>query len=151
MCSSTRPWMVNAAFAESCWPITVRSSVPYASPRGRPRRRRSSVISPVSAISAAITGSDAASWAWALRVSSTPPPAGLALLGEGADPLPEVLRGEAGAAKLDELPLLGVAQHGVPGERLDRVPVALVRGYTFEPGEGGMGRLLRDRATDLFR
>jgi coenzyme F420-0:L-glutamate ligase/coenzyme F420-1:gamma-L-glutamate ligase len=35
--------------------------------------------------------------------------------------------------------------------KLDRVPVALVRGYSFEPGEGGMRRLLRDRAMDLFR
>ncbi len=35
--------------------------------------------------------------------------------------------------------------------KLDRVPVALVRGYSFEPGEGGMRRLIRDRALDLFR
>jgi len=35
--------------------------------------------------------------------------------------------------------------------KLDRVPVALVRGYAFEPGEGGMRRLIRDRAQDLFR
>ncbi len=35
--------------------------------------------------------------------------------------------------------------------KLDRVPVAVVRGYPFEPGGGGMKRLLRDRAQDLFR
>jgi coenzyme F420-0:L-glutamate ligase / coenzyme F420-1:gamma-L-glutamate ligase len=35
--------------------------------------------------------------------------------------------------------------------KLDRVPVALVRGYPFEPGEGGMRRLIRERALDLFR
>ncbi len=35
--------------------------------------------------------------------------------------------------------------------KLDRVPVALVRGYSFEPGRGGVKRMLRDRAQDLFR
>jgi len=35
--------------------------------------------------------------------------------------------------------------------KLERVPVAVVRGYPFEPGEGGMRRLLRDREQDLFR
>ncbi len=35
--------------------------------------------------------------------------------------------------------------------KLERVPVALVRGYPFEPGGGGIRRLLRDREQDLFR
>jgi coenzyme F420-0:L-glutamate ligase/coenzyme F420-1:gamma-L-glutamate ligase len=35
--------------------------------------------------------------------------------------------------------------------KLDRVPVAVVRGYRFEPGEGSGRQLLRDPAQDLFR
>jgi coenzyme F420-0:L-glutamate ligase/coenzyme F420-1:gamma-L-glutamate ligase len=35
--------------------------------------------------------------------------------------------------------------------KLDRVPVAVVRGCPFEPGDGGIRRLLRDREQDLFR
>jgi coenzyme F420-0:L-glutamate ligase/coenzyme F420-1:gamma-L-glutamate ligase len=35
--------------------------------------------------------------------------------------------------------------------KLDRIPVALVRGYAYQPGGSGMRRLLRDRAQDLFR
>ena len=35
--------------------------------------------------------------------------------------------------------------------KLERVPVALVRGYPFEPGDGGIRRLLRGREQDLFR
>jgi coenzyme F420-0:L-glutamate ligase/coenzyme F420-1:gamma-L-glutamate ligase len=35
--------------------------------------------------------------------------------------------------------------------KLDRVPVALVRGYAFQPGAGGIRSLLRDRGQDLFR
>jgi coenzyme F420-0:L-glutamate ligase/coenzyme F420-1:gamma-L-glutamate ligase len=31
------------------------------------------------------------------------------------------------------------------------VPVAIVRGYSYRPGEGGHGALIRDRSTDLFR
>jgi coenzyme F420-0:L-glutamate ligase / coenzyme F420-1:gamma-L-glutamate ligase len=35
--------------------------------------------------------------------------------------------------------------------KLDRVPVALVRGLSVEPGDGGSRPLLRDPARDLFR
>ncbi|HEY7697668.1 MAG TPA: coenzyme F420-0:L-glutamate ligase, partial [Vicinamibacteria bacterium] len=35
--------------------------------------------------------------------------------------------------------------------KLDRVPVAVVRGFPFEPAAGGMKPLLRDPAEDLFR
>lgn len=35
--------------------------------------------------------------------------------------------------------------------KLERVPVAVVQGYPYEPGDGGMRRLLRDREQDLFR
>ncbi|HEV1996820.1 MAG TPA: coenzyme F420-0:L-glutamate ligase [Candidatus Dormibacteraeota bacterium] len=35
--------------------------------------------------------------------------------------------------------------------KLDRVPVAVVRGYQWEPGAGGMQPLMRDPATDYFR
>lgn len=35
--------------------------------------------------------------------------------------------------------------------KLDRVPVAVVRGYPFEPAGSGMKPLLRDPAQDLFR
>jgi coenzyme F420-0:L-glutamate ligase/coenzyme F420-1:gamma-L-glutamate ligase len=35
--------------------------------------------------------------------------------------------------------------------KLDRVPVAMIHGYRFEPGDGSGRELLRDRATDYFR
>ncbi|HEY8740207.1 MAG TPA: coenzyme F420-0:L-glutamate ligase [Candidatus Dormibacteraeota bacterium] len=35
--------------------------------------------------------------------------------------------------------------------KLDRVPVAVVRGYRWEPGPGGLAPLLRDPAHDYFR
>lgn len=35
--------------------------------------------------------------------------------------------------------------------KTDRVPVALIRGYGYEPAEGTVRTLLRDAATDLFR
>jgi coenzyme F420-0:L-glutamate ligase/coenzyme F420-1:gamma-L-glutamate ligase len=35
--------------------------------------------------------------------------------------------------------------------KLDRIPVAIVRGYPFAPGEQGAGALVRDEAHDLFR
>jgi coenzyme F420-0:L-glutamate ligase/coenzyme F420-1:gamma-L-glutamate ligase len=38
--------------------------------------------------------------------------------------------------------------------KIDRVPVAVIRGYQYTPdegGEGGVGPLLRDSATDMFR
>ena len=31
------------------------------------------------------------------------------------------------------------------------IPVAIIRGYTYPPGEGGLRQLLRDRSKDLFR
>ena len=35
--------------------------------------------------------------------------------------------------------------------KLDRVPVAIVRGLRLEPGEEGSKPLIRDPARDLFR
>lgn len=35
--------------------------------------------------------------------------------------------------------------------KIDRIPVALIRGYTYIPAEGDARSLLRDSATDLFR
>jgi coenzyme F420-0:L-glutamate ligase / coenzyme F420-1:gamma-L-glutamate ligase len=35
--------------------------------------------------------------------------------------------------------------------KLNRAPACIVRGFGYEPGRGGIGRLLRPRATDLFR
>jgi coenzyme F420-0:L-glutamate ligase/coenzyme F420-1:gamma-L-glutamate ligase len=35
--------------------------------------------------------------------------------------------------------------------KIDRIPVALIRGYTYTPGEGSAKTLLRDPATDMFR
>ena len=35
--------------------------------------------------------------------------------------------------------------------KVDRVPVAIVRGFPFEPGEGSARQLARDPARDLFR
>jgi coenzyme F420-0:L-glutamate ligase/coenzyme F420-1:gamma-L-glutamate ligase len=35
--------------------------------------------------------------------------------------------------------------------KIDRVPVALIRGYQFTPDEGNIHTLTRDSATDMFR
>ncbi len=35
--------------------------------------------------------------------------------------------------------------------KIDRVPVALIRGYRYIPGEGGIQTLQRESATDMFR
>jgi coenzyme F420-0:L-glutamate ligase / coenzyme F420-1:gamma-L-glutamate ligase len=35
--------------------------------------------------------------------------------------------------------------------KIDHIPVALIRGYTYIPGEGSAKTLLRDPTTDLFR
>jgi len=35
--------------------------------------------------------------------------------------------------------------------KLDRVPVAVIRGYPYTPGEGHSGQLLRAPERDLFR
>ncbi len=35
--------------------------------------------------------------------------------------------------------------------KIDRIPVALIRGYTYIPGKGNAQSLLRDPATDMFR
>jgi coenzyme F420-0:L-glutamate ligase / coenzyme F420-1:gamma-L-glutamate ligase len=35
--------------------------------------------------------------------------------------------------------------------KIDRIPVALIRGYTYIPSEGSAQTLLRDPATDMFR
>lgn len=35
--------------------------------------------------------------------------------------------------------------------KIDRVPVALIRGYSYTPAEGTVQTLLRDPATDMFR
>lgn len=35
--------------------------------------------------------------------------------------------------------------------KIDRVPVALIRGYQYTPAEGTVRELLRDSATDMFR
>jgi len=35
--------------------------------------------------------------------------------------------------------------------KIDRVPVAIIRGYTYNRGEGSIKTLLRDPATDMFR
>jgi coenzyme F420-0:L-glutamate ligase/coenzyme F420-1:gamma-L-glutamate ligase len=35
--------------------------------------------------------------------------------------------------------------------KLDRVPIAVVRGYSWKPGEGGARALLRDPEQDMFR
>lgn len=35
--------------------------------------------------------------------------------------------------------------------KIDRVPVAIIRGYTYTRGEGSIKMLLRDPATDMFR
>lgn len=35
--------------------------------------------------------------------------------------------------------------------KVDRVPVALIRGYAYTPGPGSVQALLRDPATDMFR
>ena len=35
--------------------------------------------------------------------------------------------------------------------KIDRVPVALLRGYAYQPGEGSGKAILRNPATDMFR
>jgi coenzyme F420-0:L-glutamate ligase/coenzyme F420-1:gamma-L-glutamate ligase len=35
--------------------------------------------------------------------------------------------------------------------KIDHIPVALIRGYAYTPGEGSAKTLLRDPATDMFR
>jgi F420-0:gamma-glutamyl ligase len=35
--------------------------------------------------------------------------------------------------------------------KLDNVPVALIRGYDYPRGEGSLAQLMRDPASDLFR
>src|SRR5438874_4918300 len=35
--------------------------------------------------------------------------------------------------------------------KIDRIPVALIRGYTYIPAKGNGQSLIRDRATDMFR
>lgn len=35
--------------------------------------------------------------------------------------------------------------------KIDRIPIALIRGYSYIPGEGSAKTLLRDPATDMFR
>ena len=35
--------------------------------------------------------------------------------------------------------------------KIDRIPVALIRGYTYIPAQGDGRSLIRDRATDMFR
>jgi coenzyme F420-0:L-glutamate ligase/coenzyme F420-1:gamma-L-glutamate ligase len=35
--------------------------------------------------------------------------------------------------------------------KIDRVPVALVRGYAYVPAKGDARSLLRDSASDMFR
>ncbi len=35
--------------------------------------------------------------------------------------------------------------------KVDRVPVALIRGYSYTPTEGSARELLRDSTTDMFR
>jgi coenzyme F420-0:L-glutamate ligase/coenzyme F420-1:gamma-L-glutamate ligase len=37
------------------------------------------------------------------------------------------------------------------GGKLDRVPVTIIRGYPYQPGEGSGRELVREPATDLFR
>ncbi len=50
-------------------------------------------------------------------------------------------------AVADELAATGELVMG----KIDRVPVALIRGYTYVPTEGDARVLLRDSATDMFR
>jgi len=50
-------------------------------------------------------------------------------------------------AVADELAAAGELVMG----KIDRIPVALIRGYTYIPGEGSAKTLLRDPATDMFR
>jgi coenzyme F420-0:L-glutamate ligase/coenzyme F420-1:gamma-L-glutamate ligase len=35
--------------------------------------------------------------------------------------------------------------------KVDKVPVALIRGFAYTPGEGKAQSLIRDAASDLFR
>jgi coenzyme F420-0:L-glutamate ligase / coenzyme F420-1:gamma-L-glutamate ligase len=50
-------------------------------------------------------------------------------------------------AVADELASAGELVMG----KIDRVPVALIRGYSYLPGKGNAQSLLRDPATDMFR
>lgn len=50
-------------------------------------------------------------------------------------------------ATADELASTGELVMG----KIDRVPVALIRGYTYTPTEGDARVLIRDSATDMFR
>lgn len=35
--------------------------------------------------------------------------------------------------------------------KIDRVPAAIIRGYPYQPGDGGASALVRDASTDMFR
>ena len=50
-------------------------------------------------------------------------------------------------AVADEIAAAAELAHG----KLERVPVAVVRGYAFPQGEGSSRELLRDAEKDLFR
>jgi len=50
-------------------------------------------------------------------------------------------------AVVDELASAGELVMG----KIDRVPVALIRGYSYIPAAGGMQTLMRDSASDMFR
>jgi coenzyme F420-0:L-glutamate ligase/coenzyme F420-1:gamma-L-glutamate ligase len=63
-----------------------------------------------------------------------------------ADPANHVLEGTE-IAVADEL----CAAAELVMNKLDRVPAAVIRGYAWETGPGGIGPLLRDRAQDYFR
>ncbi|MFN2465704.1 MAG: coenzyme F420-0:L-glutamate ligase [Candidatus Dormibacteria bacterium] len=63
-----------------------------------------------------------------------------------ADPANHVLEGTE-IAIADEL----AAAAELVMNKLDRVPVAVVRGYQWEAAPGGISRLLRDPAQDYFR
>ena len=96
------------------WPSTARPAAPCArrpgsTPRSSPPGPRPSAP--------AVSG----------------PSSGASLLGEGLDPLAEVLRGEAGPPQLDQLLLLRRGEPRVGVEGVDRVLVSLHR----ERGVGG--------------
>jgi coenzyme F420-0:L-glutamate ligase/coenzyme F420-1:gamma-L-glutamate ligase len=63
-----------------------------------------------------------------------------------ADPAAHVLEGTE-MAIVDEL----CSAAELVMNKLDRVPVAVIRGYAWEPATGGISPLLRDPATDYFR
>jgi coenzyme F420-0:L-glutamate ligase/coenzyme F420-1:gamma-L-glutamate ligase len=50
-------------------------------------------------------------------------------------------------AVVDELAAAAELVHG----KLARVPVAIIRGAEYTPGEGAIGDLIRDPEKDLFR